>query len=119
MSNVFRTDEMITRYSDFKKTAAFKSGCALCNKPALKAFKYWYITKNDFPYDRIAEKHDMIVPFRHTNETGLTLDETAELLSIKQQYLQDYDYLIEAAEQRRSIPKHFHLHLIKSKNDHT
>ncbi|OGG41758.1 hypothetical protein A2837_00895 [Candidatus Kaiserbacteria bacterium RIFCSPHIGHO2_01_FULL_46_22] len=119
MSNVFRTDKMVVRYDDYKKTAAFLSRCVLCNKSALQDFKYWRITKNDFPYDRIAKVHDMIIPLRHTNEAGLTADETAELLMIKQQYLQDYEYIIEAAETRRSIPEHFHLHLIQSKTEYT
>jgi hypothetical protein len=58
----------------------------------------------------------MIVPLRHTKERGLNAEELDELLQIKEEVLNsEYDYLIEAALKNRSIPEHFHLHLVISK----
>lgn len=116
MSNVFRTKEMCSRYDECKKSEEFKSGCVLCKKVPIQEFQYWRIVLNDFPYDRIAKVHNMILPIRHIAGDGLNTEEIAELFEIKKKYLQEYDYIIETSKQRRSIPDHFHLHLIMSKS---
>ncbi len=90
--------------------------CPLCHAEALKTFRFWKIVNNNFPYDAIAKIHHMIVPLRHTKERGLNAEELDELLQIKEEVLNsEYDYLIEAALKNRSIPEHFHLHLVISK----
>src|SRR3989344_4231106 len=113
---MFRSKEMRDRYDECKKSDEFNSGCALCKKDTIQEFRYWRIVLNDFPYDRIARVHNMILPIRHIAGDGLNAEEIAELFEIKKKYLRDYDYIIETSNQRRSIPDHFHLHLIMSKS---
>jgi hypothetical protein len=56
----------------------------------------------------------MIVPLRHVGEDELSEEEKAELLAIKKSYINEhYDYSLEATG--KSIPNHFHLHLIVTK----
>jgi hypothetical protein len=91
--------------------------CALCLKEPVETFKYWKIVANDFPYDLIAREHNMLLPMRHIAEDGLSSDELRELIDIKMNHLDPkYDYVIEAAPKNKSIPDHFHLHLIVMKN---
>lgn len=115
MKHVFRSDEVFDSYQKFQKDGGLSDGCALCKKAVIKKFNHWFITVNDFPYDRIAKVHNMIVSIRHINEAGLNDEERAELLEIKQKYLGDYDFFIEASEKKRSVPTHFHIHLIQTK----
>lgn len=90
--------------------------CPLCSKEAVKNFKYWKIIKNDFPYDLIAREHRMIVPLRHIHEDALTVSEVAEFEDLKKTYIDaEYDYMVEATTKNKSIPAHFHLHLIVAK----
>lgn len=91
------------------------SGCALCAKTAIKTFTYWKLIPNEFPYDLIASTHEMLVPLRHSTEQDLNADELQEFQSIKATDLQTYDYLVEATMKTKSIPQHFHLHLLIGK----
>ena len=88
-------------------------GCVLCQKEPINSFTHWKIVSNDFPYDRIAKTHHMIVPIRHSDESELTDDEVQELRTLKETYIADhYDDIIEATRHQKSIPHHFHLHII-------
>ncbi len=72
---------------------------------------------NAFPYDRIAKTHDMIVPLRHVDEDHLNDEELKELKIIKDNYLhKEYEFIIEATYKVKSIPAHFHLHLLTIKD---
>lgn len=115
MGDLFRTLAAAKRYKDYRAHRAANETCPLCTKPPLHAFIFWKIIPNDFPYDLIAETHHMIIPLRHVVEEKLTEDERSEFLSIKQSHLQDYTYIIEATRNVKSIPEHFHLHLIIGK----
>lgn len=88
--------------------------CPLCYRVRLKTFKYWKLIKNNFPYDKIAKKHHMIVPIRHTTEDGLTPKEILEYKKIKKNFINKSDYttIMEATHKTKSLPNHFHLHLI-------
>lgn len=109
----FRTPETQEVYDRAIENGALKRGCPLCGAPALKEFSYWKIVSNLYPYDRIAKRHDMIVPLRHVREPELTIEERAELDRIKEEYVhENYDYMLESTHKRKSIPQHFHLHLI-------
>lgn len=91
--------------------------CPLCRIEPLKTFTYWKIIPNDFPYDKVAERHDMVVPLRHVAESDLTEEEKKELKEIKDTYVAStYVYVIEATKGFRSVPAHFHLHLITLKD---
>lgn len=58
----------------------------------------------------------MIIPKRHVVETELTREEKQELIELKHDALnKQYMYIFEALPGRKSIPEHFHLHLIVAK----
>lgn len=96
-------------YSEYLKTLNDK--CIVCSRIPLKKFKYWKIIDNHFPYDKIAKRHHMIAPYRHTIEEKLNIEELSELKKIKQLLKKsEYHYILEA--NHKSFPEHFHLHLI-------
>src|ERR1043165_1059469 len=111
-----RTPEAEQKYVDFRKRPGFGKTCALCTEPAIKQYKYWKIVKNNFPYDRIAAIHDMILPIEHKVEKDLTQEEWIEFQQIKKEHIDStYEFIIEATKLKRSIPEHLHLHLIVTK----
>lgn len=115
MGNLFRTDAGAEKYRAYRANGALERGCALCDAEPVQVFEYWKIIPNNFPYDRIAEKHEMIVPLRHVTEGDLNDEEKAEYPQIKNSQLQEYDYVIEVMQDKKTIPDHFHLHLIVGK----
>jgi hypothetical protein len=55
----------------------------------------------------------MVIPIRHVTEDELTKEEKDEFETIKKEYIFDkYDYILEACSYKKSIPAHFHLHLL-------
>jgi hypothetical protein len=116
MAASLRSPEMNKKMEDHRKAHFSDGSCPLCIKPALKAFVYWKIIPNAFPYDLIAKEHRMVVPIRHVMEHEITEEEWAELRTIEDQEIHPaYDYIIEATPKNRSIPAHFHRHLIVAK----
>lgn len=108
-----RTKEGEERYSAYKKSGGLGTSCALCIKEPLEKFSYWKIIRNDFPYDRIATTHHMLVPLRHAKEMELTKDEYEEYLDIRKKRLeQGYDYVMTSTARMLSIPQHFHFHCV-------
>jgi hypothetical protein len=107
------------KYQEYLKNTPSSDVCILCEKKVIKEFKYWKITGNLFPYDLIAESHDMIMPIRHIVETELTDEEKEEFSYIKIHLLGEYDYIIESALKNKSIPEHFHQHLLVGKSSKT
>jgi hypothetical protein len=110
-----RTQEIQEKY---RKHMELNRGgpCPLCEAKALKEFQYWKIINNEFPYDRIAQVHHMIIPLRHVEEQHLNDEEVDEYLRIKNEYLfAEYECIIEASGTMKSIPEHHHLHLIITK----
>lgn len=108
---------MKNKYKDYLKNHPSDGSCPLCSKEAIRTFKHWKITDNAFPYDLIASKHRMVVPNRHVPEEELSGDELNELAKIKREFIDsDFDYIIEATTKNKSVPEHFHLHLIVGKN---
>lgn len=113
MRMVFRTAKTQKRYASYQKAGELKRGCVLCKRKPLKTFRHWKIVSNLFPYDRIARRHHMILPKRHVAEEKLSAAELKELQRIKETYLhKKYDFILEATYRMKSIPAHFHLHLI-------
>lgn len=115
MSDALRSDEMSAAYKALRESGFLERTCPLCDTEAIQTFTYWKIIPNRFPYDRIAKRHDMIVPLRHAKEEELSQDEWVEYSTIKHSYLQEYDYVLEATVKKKSIPAHFHLHLVDTK----
>lgn len=111
-----RTKEGEQRYREHQANHPNDGTCPLCTKEPLRSFVHWKIILNDFPYDLVAETHHMIIPNRHVTESELTADEIREYAEIKEEVLhKEYDYMIETTRVKKSIPDHFHLHLIVAK----
>jgi len=92
-------------------------GCNLCkDKNTIKKWKHWKIIYALFPYDKIATTHHLLLPIRHTTENKLSNAEKSELLYIKHHLGKKYEYILEAVDSIKSIPGHFHLHLLKIKD---
>lgn len=110
-----RTPEGKQKYKEYLQSEK-SDVCPLCEKAAIKSFIYWKVTENNFPYDKIAKTHHMLVPLRHVAEEQLSLEELVELKKIKAEFVSpDYDWMLEATNKNKSIPGHFHLHLIVGK----
>lgn len=113
-----RTPEITKRYQLYLKTLPSIGPCILCAKQTLKEFEHWKIVLNDFPYDRIAKTHHMLIPYRHVQEGGLNEEEFKELRKIKETYVNtEYDWIMEPVPKGKTIPSHFHLHLILGKEE--
>jgi hypothetical protein len=111
-----RTAETQKKYRELIDAGGLKEGCALCTAPAVKTFTYWKVVNNTFPYDKVAKVHHMVLPLRHASETELTPEEWEEYQTIKNEYVQnEYEYIIEPTQKMKSIPAHFHIHLIIAK----
>ena len=115
--HTYRSAALTEKYRQHRESDLFKSGCVLCAAPALKTFTYWKIIPNDFPYDLIAGRHDLIIPLRHVTEEELTAEELAEYRHIKLHEFGEYQYIIESTLHTKSIPAHHHLHLIVCRTD--
>ncbi|MCA9358443.1 hypothetical protein KC902_04245 [Candidatus Kaiserbacteria bacterium] len=92
------------------------SFCHICEAPSVIEFEHWRIIQNKFPYDEIARRHDMIVPKVHKKEEDLTAIELQELRELKIGHINDtYQMLMESVPKNKSLPQHFHLHLLQIK----
>jgi len=111
-----RTPEGKKKYQEYLKTEDLSNSCPLCDKEPVKSFGFWKIIENNFPYDQIAKTHHMLLPVRHASEKELRTGEWEELNMIKESFLNaEYDWIIESTHENKSIPWHFHLHLIIGK----
>lgn len=89
------------------------SFCALCEATPLEEFTHWKILQNDFPYDEVASTHDMLVSKRHVTEGEITQEEWLEYNKIKHGYVAEkYEIVMEGTQKLKSIPDHFHVHLL-------
>lgn len=90
--------------------------CPLCDARTIESYTHWSKIPNKYPYDAVTTKHDQLVPKRHTNGDDLTGEELAELDSLKKTALSaEYSFVMETLSKSKSIPGHFHLHLITPK----
>lgn len=111
-----RTQESEEKYKKLIAAGYLTGGCKLCEASSLRDFEYWRIIRNDFPYDLIAQVHDMIVPKRHVKENDLSEEEGKEYGEIKATYIEsNYEFILEPTLKLKTIPEHFHLHLIVAK----
>jgi len=110
-----RTDETQKAYMELKERRDPRSPCPMCSADSELDFHYWRIIANDFPYDKIAERHSMLVPKRHIAELReLSAEALAEYDEIESK-ITGFDALLKNLPHDQSIPDHFHLHLIKYK----
>lgn len=115
MLDVLRTDEVLEAY--YKKRDALGDSfwdVDLSKFEPIKKWKYWVLVKNDFPYNRIAKQHDMLIPLRKfALEQDMNLQEFWEYRDIKKEISEEYNAFLENSTNNRSIAKLFHLHCIK------
>jgi diadenosine tetraphosphate (Ap4A) HIT family hydrolase len=105
-------------YEKLKLERKGQDHCFLCSTKSIQEFKHWRILLNDFPYDVIASTHHLIVPKIHKTEHLLTEEEREELILLKDTVLDKvYEFVVETLPSQKSIPKHFHLHLMVFKDD--
>lgn len=117
---MFRSRSSHEAYKQRRSEPQWNKHCPLCAKEILHTFTYWHIIPNSYPYDNIAEVHHMLIPKRHTVESRLTPNELQELVSIKESHIHTvYEYIMEATHSCKSVPNHFHLHLIVEKDKYS
>ncbi|MCI5051126.1 MAG: GIG1 family protein [Candidatus Pacebacteria bacterium] len=84
----------------------------------IQEFNHWFIMKNDFPYDAVADIHHMIVTKREVpfNWNLLTEEEIDEFQTLRENYLADnYDVIYENLPSGQTQPGWFHINLLKLK----
>lgn len=114
----FRSNKSYNDYISRIGDGLLERACPLCadDRTIVAEFKLWRITENRFPYDRITTLHHMLIPKRHVTENELTSEELTEFKHIKETELnENYTFIMEALPKQKSIPTHFHLHLIVPK----
>ncbi len=105
-----RSDATHTKYCNSPKTVDF-----LGTAPAIAEWTYWKLIENQFPYDVIAEKHDLVVPKRKfAKKTEMNYDEIEEFAEKVRPYLvEHYDMEIRNYPKAQSVPDHYHIHVLK------
>jgi len=112
----WRTQEMQDKYQEERKNSVANDTCPLCLEKSLMEFDHWRVIPNKYPYDAVALQHTMIIPKEHLQEHELSQAALRELGELKAGALnQKYLYIMEALPSTKSIPGHFHLHLINPK----
>lgn len=113
-----RSAETKEKYKEWLANRGPQTECPLCVREPLHQFRYWKMIGNEFPYDRVAKTHHILVPLRHVPELDLSVEERAELLEIKRgEYVNErYDYSLEATPRAFSIPDHFHIQFLEIKD---
>jgi len=113
----WRSEEMHERYQSERQTALEDpTACPLCTAQTLQSFTYWRLIDNKYPYDAVAITHHMLLPIRHSDGSDLTSAERDELELLKKTQLnKQFSFILEALPGTKSIPGHYHLHLIQPK----
>jgi len=112
----WRTAHTQNRYQADREQLLQNDSCPLCDTESLVEFTHWRIIANKYPYDAVATVHTMIIPKEHLVESQLSPAAWAELKQLRHEVLnKDYSYVIETPPGSKSIPGHYHLHLIDPK----
>ena len=109
-----RTTKTHIDHERYQRTPRFPA-CYICSAKPVKTYTRWKLIENEFPYDEVATKNDMIVPLRHGTEDELTKEDLREFEEIKKDINDKYDMILENTHKQKSIPGHFHLHLLQIK----
>ena len=101
---LLRTDECHTRYSQTPK-----GDCPFCSSGL------WQIVPNNFPYDAVAEKHDLLVAPRHVDFESLTKGELYDMRQMIKEITasEAYDAILWNTPKNQTVPGHFHIHLLR------
>jgi hypothetical protein len=103
---LLRTQETHERYASAPKNARL---FALPDRKILT----WGIVSNEYPYDAVTERHDLLFPLRKVaGYEDLTEQEIADLHAILSS-LSQYDSVLYNTSKAQTVPSWFHLHLLK------
>lgn len=93
----------------------FDGHCIFCAKDLLiEEYEYWVLLKNKFPYDKCYKNHCLLATKRHISELyELTEEEHKELDKLFD--IIPHNQAILNKRSDRSIPRHFHWHLVTIK----
>ena len=79
----------------------------------LRVYEHWIVIRNQFPYDKCFKNHRLLATKRHVTE-ALNQAEREEL-EHHILLVEDYNQCILNKKEDRSIPLHFHYHLVDIK----
>lgn len=117
MKSILRTDECFDKLKAKEKELG-ELTFDLRSLEVGHSWKFWMLAKNQFPYDKIAERHSLLIPFRlFAEDDEMTDEEREELFLIKKEYRDsgEFDVIMEHFKRHRTIPEQFHLHFIRYK----
>lgn len=112
-----RSDETQIKYEQYLLNKP-KDNCPFCElkRDIIKEYNYWIIMENKFPLDEFWVVSHILAPKEHVKEFHL-LSGIAQMEFKKiKKYLNNnkyYDHIMEDLPRNRTIPKHFHYHLLK------
>jgi diadenosine tetraphosphate (Ap4A) HIT family hydrolase len=121
---MFRNNSIANNH---QKNRNLINGCPFCEplvgtRSIIKVYDNFIITKNDFPYahwdSHPVKDHYLLVPKRHIDSLGLlNVKEQTEFMAILINYeRRGYNIYSRAkGSKQKSVPKHQHTHLIKTK----
>ncbi len=115
-----RTPSTDTAYQHIKAKRINEgyNGCPLCEEVTLQEFEHWRLVANEYPYDRIAEIHHMLIPKAHVDQVGVSSLAWQEYAALKETFIsENYGYILETTHKNKSVPRHFHVHLIVVKEE--
>jgi len=106
-----RTKDTDRKYRKFLREE-YTGTCIFCREEELvTSYSLWVLTKNKFPYDKIASEHYLLSPKRHIEEEGeLYGSERDELYKILDEL--DYNMRITNKKKDCSVPQHLHYHIL-------
>lgn len=116
MNDVLRSKEILEKYKKRKEEDGALEMDLLSLKP-VRPFHFWLLVENEYPYDKIAEKHHLLVPRENVSDYHqLSWGAKQELTDVRRWANgMRYDVLMENMSHRRTIKQQFHMHLIKYK----
>ena len=110
--NIFRTVKMQKALEKSQKERELKM-CPLCHLKKRKKIGSFYLVHNEFWYDKMATKHDMLITVKH--QARLTQKQLLELEKVKRGLYNDYRTFHENFPVAKSIYGHWHAHLLIQK----
>lgn len=106
-----RKDKSEYIHTNHKKSPTFFTD------PRINEWQHWFLVKNDFPYDMAFSTHHLLFPKREVAEPELNNQEKQELEEIIEELAANYDVRIINYPSKQSVRQHFHIHLLKYKED--
>lgn len=111
----YRTKKTQDKYDKYLKEK-YNFRCILCIQDMkIKEYDHWILLKNKFPYDAYYKNHRLLATKRHIKYLSeLTREEQAEFNKLIDKNEGEIKYQLKMfnAEERRSIPRHLHFHLM-------